>query len=186
MFKPAILRPDPEDPSKNIIDQPGRYVLVADDSLIPAFTGATLRDGEPVARRLSSAVFSFSQPITFTAINAATFGSGKFVCQVNLDYNDPRNPFKHRYHPDHNNLDPLFENTLPEGLESFSITRQIELEFTAQDPDNLTIAGWGDNQLGGNYRENITGLHRNVIYTSGKFRLVQASRIAVLNDSPSQ
>src|SRR5688572_935239 len=46
-----------------VVDAPGRYVLVTDDRLLPNFTGATLRDGEPVGRRLSSAAFGFRSPI---------------------------------------------------------------------------------------------------------------------------
>ncbi len=180
MFKPGTLKPDPNDPTKNIVDQPGRYVLVTDDRLIPNFSGSTLRDGQQVARRISSAAFGFSQPILFSRNGA--FGSGDFTCQVTLDYDDPLNPFKHRYHPDHDNLDERFLNKLPEGVESFTVVRQIELQFTNQDPENLTVAGWGDNQLGGNYRETISGLHNKPIYVSGTFRLTRASTVRVLND----
>jgi hypothetical protein len=180
MFKNGTLKPDPNNPTNNIVDQPGRYVLVTDDRLIPQFTGATLSDSQPVARRLSSAEFGFPQPIPLSASGA--FGSGSFTCQVNLDYDDRLNPFKHLYHPDHDNLDARFENKLPEGAESFTVLRQIELDFTAQDPDNSTLAGWGDTQLGGLYKETISGLHNQPIYISGTFRLTRASTIGVLND----
>jgi hypothetical protein len=180
MFKDGTLVPDPNNPSNNIINPPGHYVLVTDDSLIPNFTGATLSDSTPVGRRLSCAVFGFRQPILMTASGA--FGAGNFSCQVNLDYDDPVNPFKHRYHPDHDNLDDLFQNKLPEGVESFTVSRQIALQFTAQDPDNSTIAGWGDDQLGGNYSEIITGLHSQPLYLSGTFRLTRASTIGSLNN----
>jgi hypothetical protein len=180
MYKNGTLKPDPNNPTNNIVDQPGHYVLVTDDGLVSSFTGATLRDGQPVARRLSSAAFGFSQPILFAGNGA--FGAGDFNCQVTLDYDDPLNPFKHVYHPDHNNLDDHFENKLPEGAESFTVVRQIELQFTTQDPDNLTTAGWGDDQLGGNYRETIAGLHSKPIYVSGTFRLTRASTIGILND----
>ena len=105
------------------------------------------------------------EPILFSG--SAPFGGGTFTCRVNLEYDDPLNPFKHIYHPDHDNLDDRFARKLPEGVESFTVTRQVELEFTAQDPDNLGIAGWGDNQLGGNYRETISGLHTKTIYVAG-------------------
>jgi hypothetical protein len=180
MFKNGTLKPDPGNPSNNIVDQPGHYVLITDDALIPQFTGAALRDGDPVARRLSSAAFGFSKPISLSAQGA--FGAGSFSCQVPLDYDDPINPFKHRYHPDHDNLDDRFQNKLPEGAESFSVTRQIELDFTSQDPDNLTVAGWGDNQLGGIYKEVIAGLHNQPIYVTGTFRLTRAATIGILND----
>jgi hypothetical protein len=180
MFKPGTLKPDPDDPSRNVIDQPGRYVLVTDDARIPSFSGATLRDGQPVGRRISSATFGFAQPIPFSAVGE--FGAGTFTCQVQLDFDDPLNPFKHRFHPDHDNLDDRFAQKVGEGLESFTVTRQIELEFTVEDPDNLTLPGWGDNQLGGHYRESISGLHHRTIFVEGSFRLTRASSIGVLND----
>jgi hypothetical protein len=86
------------------------------------------------------------------------------------------------FHPDHDNLDDRFEQKLTEGNESFAIARSIELEFTAEDPDDLAIAGWGDNQLGGMYRETVTGLHTRAIRASGTFRVTRASRVGVLND----
>lgn len=180
MFKTGTLKPDPANPTNNIVDQPGHYVLVTDDSLISQFTGATLRDSEPVARRLSSEVFGFPQPILLTP--SGSFGSGSFTCQVNLDYDDRLNPFKHLYHPQHDNLDDRFQNKLPEGVESFTVSRQIELDFTSQDPENLTLSGWGDDQLGGIYKETVTGLHNQPIYIAGTFRITRASTIGALND----
>jgi hypothetical protein len=182
MFKNGTVKPDPTNPTNNIVDPPGHYVLVTDDSLIPNFTGAALRDGQPVGRRISSAAFGFVQPIPF--VGSGAFGSGDFTCQVNLDYDDRVNPFKHQYHPDHDNLDERFQNKLPEGAESFSVGRQIELQFTAQDPENLTTSGWGDDQIGGTYRETLSGLHKQSVFVSGTFRLTRASTIAVLNDAP--
>jgi hypothetical protein len=180
MFKPGTLKPDPNNVSNNIVDQPGRLVLITDDNLIPQFTGAVLRDSQTVGRRVCSVAFSFSQPILLAA--SGGFGVGTFTCQVNLDYDDPLNPFKHRYHPDHDNLDALYLTKLSEGVESFTVTRQIKMQFTSQDPDNLTVAGWGDDQLGGNYSEVISGLHNQPIYISGTFRLKRVSTVAVLND----
>jgi len=180
MWKSGTLKPDPADPTHNIVDQPGRYVLVTDDALIPRFTGATLRDGQPVARRISSAAFSFGTPIAMTG--NGDFGSGRFNCQFTLDYDDPLNPFKHRFHPDHDNLDERFVQKVPEGTESFTVARQVELQFTAEDPDHLALSGWQDNQLGGIYREAVSGLHRSTVYTEGRFRLFRASNIGLLND----
>ena len=125
---------------------------------------------------------------------AGEFGStsGSLRCNVRVDYNDELNPFKHRFHPDHNNLDdspqpqPLLLKTNVHGLtytaESSSVNRDISLQFTATDPENLTLAGFGDNQLAGIYRETLTGLHKDALQLEGVFRLQQASRIGVLND----
>jgi len=173
-----------------VVDQPGRYVLVTEDRLLPNFTGATLRDGEPVGRRLSSSAFGFRTPIPMTG----GFGSTNGLLQgsVFTDFNDELNPFKHRFHPDHNNLDdspapqPLPLKTNVQGLrytaESSSVRRDIRLQFTPVDPDNLTFTGWGDDQLGGVYRETITGLHKDALQIEGVFRLYHASRVGVLND----
>ncbi len=180
MFKPGTLKPDPVTPGLNIVDQPGRLVLVTDDSLISRFSGSTLRDGQLVARRISSPAFGFAKPVLFAGIG--DFGAGKFSGDVRIDHDDPLNPFKHLYHPEHDNLDERFEDKVAEGTESFTVTRQVELEFTAEDPDGLTTAGWGDNQLGGAYRETVTGLHRKTIRADGAFRLTHASRIGILND----
>jgi hypothetical protein len=180
MFKPGTLKPDPVDPEVQVIDEPGRYVLVTDDALIPQFQGSELRDGQAVARRVSSPVFSFPAPLLMAGVGE--FGDGRLSADVVVGYDDPLNPFKHSYHPDHDNLDDRFEEKLPEGLESFAIARLIELEFTAADPERLTLPGWGDNQVGGIYRETVTGLHTRTIRASGAFRLMQASRIGVLND----
>src|SRR5438094_2648677 len=42
MFKPGTLKPDPNDPTRNVVDQPGRYVLVTDESWVANCTGASL------------------------------------------------------------------------------------------------------------------------------------------------
>ena len=48
------------------------------------------------------------------------------------------------------------------------------------------MADYGFNELGGNYSEVITGLHKNPIHLSGNFRLTRVARIAELNPSPTQ
>lgn len=159
---------------------PGRYVLVTDESLLNRFSGSAVRDGTVTGNRVSSAAFGFSQPILLT--RSANFGetNGAFSGLVPLGFDDAVNPFKHRYHPDHNNLNDRYDAVQPEAPE---VSRQISFQFTAADPDNTTLAGWGDNQLGGTYSETITGLHKFPIVTRGTFRIVRASTVPVLNDA---
>jgi hypothetical protein len=179
MWQEGTLKPDPSDPSKYVLDQPGRTVLLTDESLvsqIPRLTGATLRDGTAVGRRLSSAAFGFRSPRTLSV------SGDTLSCTITIGYDDSLNPFKHGYHPDHDNLDERFEEKLPDGVESMTITRQIRFQFTADDPDGFMLAGWGDSQLGGLYGETVTGLHRSTIYSSGRFRLHRASNTGVLNN----
>jgi hypothetical protein len=187
MWQPGTYKPDPNNPANQIVDQPGQFVLVTDENLIPTIpglTGAALRDGQPVGRRFSTAAFGFRSPVQMSGTGDFGTPSSLFTCQLVLDYDDPLNPFKHKYHPDHDNLDAHFLQKLPEGVESFTVTRQVQLQFTATAPDNLALAGWGDTQLGGIYTETITGLHQQPLYIQGTFRLQQASRTIGLNGKP--
>jgi hypothetical protein len=158
---------------------PGRFALLTDESLIARFSGSALRDGNVTGQRFASAAFSFRDPIL--ASRNGSFGASNTVlsCTVPLGFDDPLNPFKHRYHPDHNNLDNRYENA---EQESPDVVRQIALRFTGEDPDNVTLPGWGDNQLGGVYSELISGLHKSRVYVQGSFRLYRASTVATLND----
>jgi hypothetical protein len=178
--------PSAVDPNQTvrIMDTPGRFVLVSDDALIPRFTGAALRDGQPVARRFSTVAFALRTPQPCSGTGQFGDGGSVFSSQVVLPYNDPVNPFYHRFHPDHDNLNERFEvnQPLPEGLESFTITRRISLNFTATDPQALRQPGWGDSQVGGYYQEIITGLHSTNLITGGVFRLHRACSVPVLND----
>jgi len=170
--------------SEGAIIEPGRQVLVTDDAVIDSLglTGSALRDGEVVGRRISSACFAFTTPQPMSPPGGFGAVGTPLVCNVSMGYNEPLNPFKHRFHPDHNNLTDDYRSIKPEGDESYSFTRQVRLNFTATDPSDLATPGWGDNQLGGIYEETLLGVHRDPIRIRGSFRLHQASRIGLLND----
>lgn len=172
--KPAVIGPDPENPGTNRIVSPARTLAITDEDLIPSLVGT----GEIIGRRLSSAAFGFQDPV---ALSGASFGAGTLNGTVVLDYQHPLNPFQHRFHPDHNNLDERFEQPQPDGRESFTVTRVMSLEFSSTDPLGLNPPGWGQTELGGTYRESITGLHRSSLQVSGTFRLVRLATAAALN-----
>ena len=195
LWKPGTYKPDPNDPNNSIVDEPGHFVLISDEKYLKQYSGSTIGDGAAVGRRYSSAAFGFDNSIT-NLVNG-DFGTNLWSCQVIVGYDDPTSPFKHLYHPDHNNLDenysPLPVSTNagwpanqavagPSTSESMTVTRYLSLEFTPADPEGLALAGWGDNQIGGNYSETITGIHRSPVKVSGTFRLRHASTVAVLND----
>jgi hypothetical protein len=170
---------------RNVVDQPGYYVLLTKENLISQqqYSGSAMRDGQLLARRFSSVAFGFRDPISMAGAGDFGVDSSVFFCEHKLDYRDPLNPFLHRYHPDHNNLAEDFQTPLKEGEESFDVKRSITLQFTSEDPDNLKLSGWGDNQVGGIYKETISGLHKQAILVSGTFRLHQAvPGVGVLND----
>jgi hypothetical protein len=172
--KPPVLVPSEFDPTSFEEAEPARMVAVTDESLIPGIIGT----GDIMGRRLSSPVFAFNEPL---ALTGGAFGAGTLQGSCPLAYDHPLNPFRHTFHPDHNNLDERFEQKLPEGKESFSVGRAVTFEFTANDPLGLNPPGWGATEIGGIYRESITGLHRSVIQGSGTFRLVRVLSAPTLN-----
>lgn len=162
--------------------EPARLVLLTDDSLLPEYGGSALRDGRPVGRRFSTPIFGFDEPIDASADESRGFAD-ELVFDVEMPHDHRLNPFVHRYHPDHDNLDARFENTLEAGRESFTIRRAITLEFdNGADPDRLEISGLGDQHFGGVYKETITGVHRSAIRVEGIFRLHRAADVGLLND----
>jgi len=159
-----------------VVSQTAQPVLLTDDSLLPNFTGVTTRDGTPAGRRFSTAGFDFDPPGgTNFLIMTGSFGVGNTVgCTITLTPSTPTNPFLHRYHPDHDNLDAYY-NPIPPGepQEVYTITRQIQMTFTATDPTGAASADYGATSIGGKYSETITGLHRNPLVVSGVFHLNQ-------------
>lgn len=176
MWKEGSYKPDPDNPEYNVVDEPGRYVLITDDSLLPQFEGAVLRDGEPVGVRMSTAAYDFeSDELELEGV----FGPGGLLTgSIVLDPEQPTNPFLHRYHPDHDNLDAQFINYQPEA---FEVTREMEFVFAGSDPDGAESPEWGNGEMAGTFNEAISGLHRSTIFVSGSFRFRRVLNIDQLN-----
>ena len=165
---------------RQVLDQPGHSVLVTDDALIGQFKGTTLRDGRPVGRRISSADFDFPSTHTnnFLVLNGS-FAIGSTLSNTIVIAPDlPTNPFRHKYHPDHDNLDASFTQF---KAEAYEITRAIELNFSDQDPTGSATPDYGYDVIGGIYREIVTGLHKTNIVAQGNFRLQRVLPIGLLN-----
>ena len=154
-------------------------VLFTDDALIsnPKYSGATLRDGKPVGRRISAPAFHDFKQSLLTPVGA--FGQqgvgGVLTTTLGLPVVDPTNPFIHRYHPDHLVPD---ENT--PAVRQFNIARTIKISFSDKDADGNNIVGsrglgWGSSDMGGIYEETITGLHKDDLYIKGTFLLHRVS-----------
>ncbi|MBB5207152.1 hypothetical protein [Chiayiivirga flava] len=176
MWEDGTSRPSSIDPSLDEVETPGRYVLITNKDLIGLYSGATNRAGTSVGIRHSTIGYDFDgETLDFTG----TFGTGgQIATAIVIDPDLPTNPFLHRYHPDHDNLDEQFLNY---QQEAFQVVRDIQMEFTPDDPLGTNPPGYGDSILGGTFRESITGLHKNAIFTSGKFRLRRISAVPVLN-----
>ena len=89
----------------------------------------------------------------------------------------------HRYHPDHDNLDPLFSTKLVAGKESYTVNRAIFLTFATSLP-GVTDPAWGVTMLGGTYSETVTGLRATAITTAGTFILYRVNNSATLLTPP--
>lgn len=179
MWQEGTWKPDPDDLGKLIVDDPGHFVLLGDDSLIPNYTGAAMRDGRLVGRRISSANFGFTSPVV---LNGNWGDETTLSTTLILSEDDPSNPFMHRYHPDHQVLNSSGEIIVGQ---SYEVTRVITMEFRDRDSQGRPITGipiisWGSTDTGGIYHETITGLHKDPIYIQGTFRLHKVSDVGTL------
>ena len=129
--------------------------------------------------RTSSAVFSIQEPIVAPA---AVFGDTLDLLDffIVIDPDDPLNPYKHKYHPDHDNLDAKFNridfDDVDEHLwESYEVRRRIQLQLSELPPvpgaDEALAEelDWGGGIWGGYYKEVIEGIHKNDITVRGYF-----------------
>lgn len=177
VWENGTVIPDPGNPGLVLPATSGRYRLFTTDQGASAFanpasgSGATLRNGVSVPRRISTIFFPVRTPLAMTG----SFGTGNLDAILTIGYNDPLNPFKHTFHPQHDNKNATFDATLPPNVESYSVVRAVRLEFSAVPPNNFKTPGWGDTELGGTYKETITGLHRDPINVAGPLLLRRVS-----------
>ena len=165
---------------KRVVADPGHVVLVTDERLIPNLGGTALRGGQPVARRLSTAHCDFpGAPDKNYAEFQGHFEFGSSVATViQLGPNSPTNPFRHMYHPDHDNLTADYKNF---AAEAYSISRRIVLWLRSAPLDGKADPAYGTERMEGEYQETVTGLHREPIEAQGGFVLRRISDIGVLN-----
>lgn len=175
MWQNGTQVPDPNDPGVLIEGTPGRFVLLTNDALIPNFSGASLRDGVPVGKRISTAHFDF--PGNDLAMSGDFGGTNTLSAAITLAPGFPTNPYRHKFHPDHDNIGA--QGVTAE--EAFEISRDIDLVFAATDPSGSNAPDYGFDTLAGTYREEISGLHRTPIRVEGTFRLQRVALTPELN-----
>jgi len=175
MWQEGTTEPDPDNPGFEREATPGRYVLLTDDTLIPDFSGASVRDGQDVGVRISTAGFSF--PEQMLDMTGDFGGSNTLSTTISIAPDFPINPYRHKFHPDHDNLSPLGDPV----DEAYAITRDIELAFSATPPLGGPVPEYGFDETGGVYREELTGLHANPIHVEGVFFLQRIVATPELN-----
>jgi len=155
---------------QKIIQQDGQdisqRVLITDDSLLHEYEGIIRRDGKLVGIRLGSLAYDF--PIEQNQVPlSGNLGPGQTAkCTIVMDEDHPTNPFKHLYHPDHQ--------------QGRKITRQIQFSFdSSQNSDNPDDASFS---LTGVYSESISGLHKIPLKISGPFNIHRISEVGKLNE----
>ncbi len=133
-------------------------------ALLDTVTIQTFRDGRTLQRRLSSVLFD--RPVTMVVDGAdpldALGASGTLRATLHLAPDDPLNPYRHRYNPEHRR--------------GYDITRDITIKLEPQAEsisDQLSgLDGtFGPHRLTGQYTEVITGMTEQAITVQGKFRM---------------
>jgi len=141
------------------------------------------------ARRISAAHLPWSAANNGWPFDGNLAQGATLNASIAQDYTDPAsNPFVHAYHPDHDNLDATFKNVLPQGSESYGITRVITLQVTPPGGDFDSLTG-GAQTLSGTYSETVSllGLQRapgsydtRQFHVGGSFTLNRISDISTL------
>lgn len=141
--------------------------------------------------RISSVAFGLKNDIQYTA---GSFGDSLQFAYTIAD-NDPVNPFRHPYHPDHDGLGHDFQTPLPSGdnpanyateekPELFSISNTVELAWTGT-PSQAGggSAGWNPSEsTSGTILWKVMGLRREGdIQMQGSFELRRISQLGTIS-----
>ena len=162
------------------LQTPGRFVLVTEGSRFLQFRGATLRDGTPAGQRFTAVGYDFptSPGANYLPLAGSFGGAGTLAATILLAPQFPTNPFRHKFHPDHDNLDDRFTSYKEEA---YPVQRSLTLQFSSTPPPGVSDPDFGYRMQAGTYRETVTGLNKAALNCQGSFRLTRVSDIAELN-----
>ena len=122
--------------------------------------------------------FSSSAPNNFLVL-AGQFGIGHTLDgAITLTPDFATNPFKHKYHPDHDNLDATFQNYRAEAYEVARVCARVHgvgPRWRHRAPTTAT-ACWR-----GTTWKPLSGCTRTPLIASGTFRLTRVAMIGALN-----
>lgn len=138
--------------------------------LLPCVQLETDRDGRKLLHRIEAALFHSPQVLTGTI--GPDGESGVLTGNVLLDGDHPLNPYRHRYHPEHQS--------------GYPVARILRLDFDPPGhPDSsATLATVGN--LEGTYQEEIRGLTREPVLARGTFSLRRLTDSTVTACSAAQ
>lgn len=149
-----------DDQGRQVVDTPGHYVLLTNPNRTHEFKGVQLRDGELAGRRFSSISYDFPTSPDQNYLNmVGTFAiSNSLLASFTLPAGFPTNPFRHKYHPDHN-----------DDSESIAVSRAIQLRLSPRSTNSPP--DYGFRQINGDYFEIVGGLHQTNLVAAGTFTL---------------
>jgi hypothetical protein len=154
----------------------GGFLLYARDSSVPTNTLEV--------NRLTAVAFPIMDPVVLTncLTNAVSTGLTNLLCgTVTTKYDDPTNPFLHKYHPLHDNKDWNFQ-PYATNMETFVVQRDITLDLTGNVITNgASNPYWGIDEIGGLYEETVLGVRQQPIFVRGNFYLQRVSRLNELH-----
>ena len=159
----------------NITTVSGAQVLLSDPALINQYRSRYQNAAGTSVRRYTAAQFDNSVNTFAVPMTGSFVTNGTLTCTLSIPFDYSTNPFYHRYHPDHDNLDPTYQYVVPEA---YSITREIELDFS---PAGSGVPNYAAEGMDGIYKETVSGLHKLPLLTSGTFTLQRISTVPVLN-----
>jgi hypothetical protein len=136
------------------------------------------------ARRLSSVSFPWTESNDPWTLNGSFIHDGTVTTTVALAHDDHRsNPFLHTFHPDHDNLNAAYSQSLPAGDESWNVTRSIRLRIRPPGSDFKALTVSAD-RVDGMYEESVVlggaGRDNKTNQVSGLFFLRRISDVPVL------
>ncbi len=130
-------------------ETPSTHVVVSHPDHVSLYDGITLRGTSMVGQRFSSSTIALS------ASSVALQGSnGAYAALITLPPDHPRNPFRHKYHPD------LAIGRMVQRIVRFDIPTEDRPE---------------DHSLTGVLSEQITGLHKDTLEARGPITFTRVS-----------
>lgn len=164
------------------------YYGIRQDTNVVVATTESVLDAAHLnqARRISCSSLPWTAGNTVWPFAGQLLLGATLTTTVTEPYDDQAaNPFLHTYHPDHNNLDlnQIPPQELPQGSQSFGLTRGITLTVAPNTADFITLTT-ANSSLTGYYQETTTlsglGGATRTFTSAGTFKLVQISPIATL------
>ena len=149
------------DANSNVVNR-----IYTDEAQVPA--SAT------IVARVGSAAFGRIPPVGLSGLGFLNSLQGDYT----VDYDDPLNPFKHVYQPDHDNLASDNETLLSEGEESFTVSNRVTLTWNNVPDPVLGASLWNPGETTtGTYEQEIGNLRHQPIIVRGSFILKRVSRV---------